>query len=44
MKTDWDYTELAEAYLKRPNYADEAINKMLDIAGFNEQGGGVSCL
>lgn len=32
MKTEWDYTELAEAYLKRPDYAQEAIDKMLDIA------------
>ena len=22
MKTEWDYTYLADAYLKRPNYAD----------------------
>ena len=33
MKTEWDYTELAEAYLKRPDYAQDAINKMLEIAG-----------
>lgn len=33
MKTEWDYTELAEAYLKRPDYAQEAINKMLKTAG-----------
>ena len=32
MKTDWDYTNLAEAYLKRPNYSDEAIDKMLELA------------
>ena len=29
MKTEWDYTELADAYLKRPDYAEEAINKMM---------------
>ncbi|MFW5630315.1 MAG: class I SAM-dependent methyltransferase [Acetivibrio ethanolgignens] len=29
MKTEWDYTGLAEAYLKRPDYAQEAIDKML---------------
>ncbi|MBT3366087.1 MAG: class I SAM-dependent methyltransferase [Nitrospina sp.] len=25
----WDYTELADAYLKRPDYADDAINNLL---------------
>lgn len=33
MKTEWDYTELAEAYLKRPGYADTAINEMMRISG-----------
>lgn len=33
MKTEWDYTELAEAYLKRPDYAQEAIDRMLEVAG-----------
>lgn len=33
MKTEWDYTTLADAYLKRPNYADAAIDAMLSIAG-----------
>lgn len=33
MKTEWDYTELAEAYLKRPDYAQDAIDKMIEIAG-----------
>lgn len=33
MKTEWDYIELAEAYLKRPDYAQEAIDRMLEIAG-----------
>lgn len=32
MKTEWDYTELAEAYLKRPDYAQTAIDKMLEIS------------
>lgn len=32
MKTEWDYTELAEAYLKRPDYAQNAIDEMLRIA------------
>jgi len=33
MKTEWDYTTLAEAYLKRPDYADAAIDAMLSLAG-----------
>jgi ubiquinone/menaquinone biosynthesis C-methylase UbiE len=33
MKTEWDYTTLADAYLKRPDYADAAINAMLAIMG-----------
>ncbi|MCI8392296.1 MAG: class I SAM-dependent methyltransferase [Roseburia sp.] len=33
MKTEWDYTDLAEAYLKRPDYAQTAIEKMLQTAG-----------
>lgn len=33
MKTDWDYSTLADAYLKRPDYADAAIDSMLAIAG-----------
>lgn len=33
MKTEWDYTDLAEAYLKRPDYAQTAIDKMLATAG-----------
>ena len=36
MKTEWDYTELAEAYLKRPDYAQEAIDKMLGIASMKK--------
>lgn len=32
MKTEWDYTELAAAYLKRPDYATEAIDRMLEIS------------
>lgn len=37
MKTEWDYSTLADAYLKRPDYADAAIDAMLSIAGA-EQG------
>jgi len=33
MKTQWDYTALADAYLKRPDYADAAIDAMLAVAG-----------
>lgn len=33
MKTEWDYTALANAYLKRPGYGDAAIDAMLSIAG-----------
>lgn len=36
MKTEWDYTSLADAYLKRPDYANEAIDAMLAIAAVNE--------
>lgn len=36
MKTEWDYTELAEAYLKRPDYAQNAIDKMLETAGIKK--------
>ncbi len=33
MKTEWDYTELAQAYLKRPDYAGEAVDRILAAAG-----------
>ena len=32
MKTEWDYTNLAEAYLKRPDYAQAAIDELLKIS------------
>ncbi|QYJ74142.1 class I SAM-dependent methyltransferase [Shewanella sp. FJAT-52076] len=35
MKTEWDYTALADAYLKRPDYAQAAIDAMVAIAGVN---------
>lgn len=41
MKTEWDYTNLAEAYLKRPDYAQEAIDKMLAIAAIKS--GDMAC-
>ena len=36
MKTNWDYTSLADAYLKRPNYSNNAIDAMLSIAKIKE--------
>ena len=33
MQVDWDYTELARAYLDRPDYAPLAIRAMLAVAG-----------
>jgi ubiquinone/menaquinone biosynthesis C-methylase UbiE len=50
MRTEWDYTALADAYLKRPDYADAAIDAMLSIAGaekgdkFCDVGAGVAHL
>lgn len=32
MKTEWDYTNLADSYLKRPDYAKNAIDEMLKTA------------
>jgi len=50
MKTEWNYTSLADAYLKRPDYSDAAIDAMLAIAGaekgdkFCDVGAGVAHL
>lgn len=33
MQTKWDYTNLAEAYLRRPDYAWPAIDAMLALTG-----------
>ena len=50
MKTEWDYTTLADAYLQRPDYSDAAIDAMLSIAGaekkdkFCDVGAGVAHL
>ena len=41
MKTEWDYTDLAAAYLKRPDYAQSAIDRMLETAGVKK--GDVVC-
>lgn len=50
MKTEWDYTHLADAYLQRPDYANAAIDAMLAVAGaqqgdkFCDVGAGVAHL
>jgi len=50
MKTEWDYSTLANAYLKRPDYSDAAIDAMLSIAAaekgdeFCDVGAGVAHL
>lgn len=41
MKTEWDYTTLADAYLKRPDYADAAIDALLAVS--NQQAGAKVC-
>ncbi len=33
VKTKWDYSDLANSYLQRPDYSVNAIDAMLDIAG-----------
>ncbi len=37
MKTEWDYSDLADAYLKRPDYSEPAIDAMLSIFGVKKQ-------
>ncbi len=36
MKTNWDYTNLADAYLQRPDYSEDAINAMIKRAGIKD--------
>lgn len=36
MKTEWDYTLLASSYLKRPDYSQEAIDKMSAFSGIRK--------
>jgi hypothetical protein len=36
VNTEWDFTTLADAYLKRPDYADAAIDAMLSLAGIRK--------
>jgi ubiquinone/menaquinone biosynthesis C-methylase UbiE len=33
LKTDWDYTTLADAYLLRPDYAESAIDELVRLTG-----------
>lgn len=33
-QTEWNYTKLAKSYLKRPQYADMAVNQMIEATGF----------
>ena len=33
MKTEWDYSDLANAYLKRPDYSQTAVDAMLTLVG-----------
>jgi ubiquinone/menaquinone biosynthesis C-methylase UbiE len=41
VKTAWDYTDLANAYLQRPDYSAEGIDKLLALAGVPK--GGMIC-
>lgn len=43
MKTEWDYSNLAVAYLKRPDYADAAIDAMLKVADVSPAGRKTVC-
>jgi ubiquinone/menaquinone biosynthesis C-methylase UbiE len=36
VQTTWNYTNLADAYLKRPEYASSAIDKMMALTGVEE--------
>lgn len=33
MKTEWDYSALADAYLERPPYSDQALKQLFERAG-----------
>lgn len=37
MKTDWNYTSLAKAYLKRPDYAPDVIDRICRAAGLHAE-------
>jgi len=36
LKTTWDYTELAAAYDRRGDYAPDAIDQLVELAGVSE--------
>lgn len=36
MKTEWDYSALADAYLERPEYAQDALDALTGIAGLQK--------
>lgn len=36
MLTEWDYSDLADAYLQRPDYSEDAVNSMLKITETNQ--------
>ena len=37
MKTEWDYTNLAEAYLERPDYSASAVSSLIAIASEHQK-------
>ena len=37
MKTDWDYTDRAHTYDQRADYSVDAISKLLDQTGCNQE-------
>ena len=37
MKTNWDYTNLADAYLNRPNYSESAIKELITLSNVNNK-------
>lgn len=36
MKTKWDYSKLADAYLERPDYSNGAISKIMETCGIKK--------
>ncbi|WP_143871772.1 class I SAM-dependent methyltransferase [Catenovulum sediminis] len=37
MKTEWDYTGMAQAYLKRPDYSDIALERLFEISSLRDK-------
>ena len=35
MKVEWNYTDLAESYVDRPEYSEIGIDQLFEIAGLN---------